>query len=119
MSVHDIGVGLQKHEINTPALLVDLPILETNLNKMAAFFSDWDVKLRPHADTYNASPVFAHMKLQGGAICVTSARLSEAEILADAGNKDILIENQVVGRRKIERLANFAKVPDTKEAVDC
>jgi D-serine deaminase-like pyridoxal phosphate-dependent protein len=118
MSVHDGEVGLQKHEINTPALLVDLPSLEKNLHIMAAFFADRDVKLRPHVKTYNATPVFAHMQLEAGAIGVTCAKLSEAEILAAAGIKDILIANQIVGRRKVEQLANLAKVSDIMVAVD-
>ncbi len=111
-------VGLHKFELNTPALLVDLSSLEKNLNSMSAFFADREVNLRPHVKTYNATPVLAQMQLEAGAIGVTCAKLSEAEILADSGITDILIANQIVGRRKIEQLAQLAKTTDIMVAVD-
>ncbi len=111
-------VGLHKFELNTPALLVDLSSLEKNLNSMSAFFADREVNLRPHVKTYNATPVLAQMQLEAGSIGVTCAKLSEAEILADSGITDILIANQIVGRRKIEQLAQLAKTTDIMVAVD-
>jgi D-serine deaminase-like pyridoxal phosphate-dependent protein len=118
ISVHNDVVGIQKNEINTPALLVDLSTLENNLNKMSSFFADREVHLRPHVKTYNASPVLAHMQLQAGAIGLTCAKLSEAEILVAAGIDDILIANQIVGHRKIEKLADLAAVANIMVAVD-
>lgn len=118
MSAHEFEVGFEKSEINTPSLIVDLSILEKNLNKMSAFLADRDVNLRPHVKTYNATPALAYMQLEAGAIGVTCAKLSEAEILAAAGIDHILIANQIVGRRKIEQLANLAAISDIMVAVD-
>lgn len=118
MSARESEVGLQKNEVNTPALLIDLPTLEKNLLTMAAFFVDRDVKLRPHVKTYNATPLLAHMQLEAGAIGLTCAKLSEAEILVAAGIDDILIANQIVGRRKIEQLADLAAISNIMVAVD-
>jgi D-serine deaminase-like pyridoxal phosphate-dependent protein len=117
-SVNNDEVGLKIIDINTPALIVDLSILEENLNRMSAFFADREVKLRPHVKTYNATPVLAQMQLQAGAIGLTCAKLSEAEILAAAGIDDILIANQIVGRRKIEQLADLAASANIMVAVD-
>lgn len=118
MSANKSEVGLQKNDINTPALIVDISILEENLNRMSSFFADRDVNLRPHVKTYNATPVLAHMQLEAGAIGVTCAKLSEAEILASSGITDILIANQIVGRRKIEQLANLTTISNIMVAVD-
>ncbi len=114
----EIEIGTKKYDLNTPALLIDLPILEKNLNNMSAFFADKNVNLRPHVKTYNATPVLAKMQLEAGAIGVTCAKLSEAEILAASGIKDILIANQIVGRRKIEQLAKLATISNIMVAVD-
>jgi len=118
INANEYEVGLQKNEINTPALIVDLSVLEKNLHTMSAFFASREVNLRPHVKTYNAMPILAHMQLEAGAIGVTCAKLSEAEILAAAGINDILIANQIVGSRKIEQLADLAAIANIMVAVD-
>jgi D-serine deaminase-like pyridoxal phosphate-dependent protein len=118
ISGYETEIGIKKNDINTPALLIDLTSLEKNLNSMSAFFADKDVNLRPHVKTYNATPVLAQMQLEAGAIGFTCAKLSEAEILAASGIKDILIANQIIGRRKIEQLANLATISNIMVAVD-
>lgn len=118
MNDHEYEVGLHKHEIDTPALLLDLPTVEANLHRMADFFKDKEVKLRPHVKLHKATPALAHLQLQAGAIGLTCAKLSEAEVLAGAGIKDILIANQVVGGQKIRRLVNLAAHTNVIVAVD-
>lgn len=118
ISDQEIEIGITKFELDTPALLIDLPSFEKNLNSMAEFFAEREVNLRPHVKTYNATPVLAQMQLEAGAIGVTCAKISEAEILAASGIKDILIANQIIERRKIERLANLAIISDIMVAVD-
>lgn len=119
MNNYQFEIGLKKHELDTPALLLDLNVLERNLHKMAEFFKGRDVKLRPHVKLHKATPVLAHMQLQAGnAIGLTCAKLSEAETLVKAGIRDVLIANQIVGHRKIERLVNLAAYSDVMVAVD-
>jgi len=119
MNSYEYVVGLHKMEIDTPALLIDLPAMERNLKKMSDFFKGKEAKLRPHVKLHKATPILAHMQLQAGkAIGVTCAKLSEAEVMAKAGIKDILIANQVVGPRKIGRLVNLATYSDVMVAVD-
>jgi len=107
---------MPKEHIPTPALVIDLDRFEENLNKMAGFFKG-PVKLRPHIKTHKC-PIIAHMQVKAGAIGITCAKLSEAEVMAEHGITDILIANQVAGYGKGERLAALAARADVKVAVD-
>lgn len=118
MNSHEYEIGLHREELDTPALLVDLDAVEKNIQKMAAFCRSVGIQLRPHAKIYKATPAFAWMQLRAGAIGITVSKLSEAETLAAAGIRDILIANQVVGERKVLRLVNLAAYTDVIVAVD-
>src|SRR5262249_7567529 len=118
MDVHEYEVGLHKSELETPALLVNLDAVERNIQRMAEFCREQGVNLRPHAKIHKATPIVAWMQLRAGASGITAAKLSEAEILAAAGIRDILIANQVVGSRKIRRMVNLAAYTDLIVAVD-
>jgi len=50
---------------------------------------------------------------------VTVAKLSEAEVMAQAGISDVLITGPVVGARKAARLANLSKQARPIAVVDC
>ena len=114
--IDDLYIGMPKEEITTPALILDLDVFEENLNRMAAFFKG-DVKLRPHIKTHKC-PEIAERQIKAGAIGITCAKLSEAEVMAAHGLDDILIANQVVGCGKPERLALLAQRVDVTVAVD-
>lgn len=118
MNVYEYEIGLYKDELDTPALLIDLPAMERNLKRMADFARERHFNLRPHAKLYKATPILAHMQLQAGAIGITCAKLAEAEVLAASGIRDILVANQIVGMRKIRRLVNLAAYTDIMVAVD-
>lgn len=108
---------VRKWDIDTPALLIDFDLLEKNIDTMARFFRGQDCELRPHVKTHKC-PTIAHMQLAAGARGITCAKLGEAEVMAQAGIKDILIANQVVGERKIARLVGLARYSDIIVAVD-
>jgi D-serine deaminase-like pyridoxal phosphate-dependent protein len=110
-------VGLRKCELDTPALCLDAAALERNIARMARFFRDRPAKLRPHCKTHKC-PTIAWMQLRAGAIGITCAKLSEAEVMAQAGIQDLLIANQVVGARKIARLVNLAAYTQVMVAVE-
>ena len=118
MNIHEYEVGLHKNELDTPALLLDMDAVEHNIKTMADFAKNAGINLRPHAKIYKATPVFAWMQLRSGAIGLTVSKLSEAEILANGGIQDMLIANQVVGARKIQRLVNLAAWTRIKVAID-
>jgi D-serine deaminase-like pyridoxal phosphate-dependent protein len=110
-------VGCDKNELDTPALWVDLDILDHNITKMAQFILSAGVNWRPHTKGIKI-PAIAHKLMAAGAIGVTCAKLGEAEVMAAADIHDILIANQVVGKIKVTRLANLCRQADVIVAVD-
>jgi len=110
-------VGLKKEELDTPVLWVDLDALERNVADVAEYVRAAGVGWRPHVKGIKV-PAIAHLALAAGALGVTCAKLGEAEVMAAAGIRDILIANQVVGRQKITRLVHLRRQADVKVAVD-
>jgi D-serine deaminase-like pyridoxal phosphate-dependent protein len=107
-AICNTSIGREKHCIETPALLIDVDRMEQNIDFMAKALNTSSVNLRPHFKTHK-SPIIAHKQLLAGAIGITCAKLSEAEVLIESGIQDILIANQIVQHTKIVRLANLAK----------
>ena len=101
-------IGNSIDDIDTPALLVDLDLLERNLARMAAFAATAGLRLRPHAKMHK-TPAIAKRQIALGAVGVCCQKVSEAEAMADGGVQDVLLSNQIVGRRKIDRLAALAQ----------
>lgn len=97
-------IGDRWEEIDTPALVVDLDVLKENLRRMAAFAQENGMRLRPHAKSHKC-PAIARRQIDLGAVGVCCQKVSEAEAMAEGGVGDILITNQIVGRRKLDRLA--------------
>jgi len=104
-------------ELDTPALLVDLDRLESNLDHMAQLARSADLKLRPHTKTHKTIEI-TRMQLDRGAAGITVAKIGEAEVLADAGFEDIFIAHQLVGPSKIERLVDLARRAKVSVGVD-
>jgi D-serine deaminase-like pyridoxal phosphate-dependent protein len=95
-------------DIITPVAVVDEEVVERNLAWMAKLAADNNVKLRPHAKTHK-SAYMAQRQMAHGAVGLTCATFTEAEVFADAGVDDLLIAHPPVGRPKLERLAVLAK----------
>jgi D-serine deaminase-like pyridoxal phosphate-dependent protein len=112
-------IGKPWTEIETPALMVDLDIMEANMDKMMAFLkeSGAGVGIRPHAKTHK-TPQIANLQIAKGALGICCAKLGEAEAMAEGGVPDILIANQTVGANKLKRLAALSKKTNLKVAVD-
>ena len=108
---------MRKSDIDTPALILDLDVVEENIAAMARYFRDRPQKLRPHFKTPK-TPEIARLQLAAGAIGITAAKLGEAEVLARAGLGPILIANQVAGAAKIDRLFAVAARVDTIATVE-
>jgi D-serine deaminase-like pyridoxal phosphate-dependent protein len=105
--------------LDTPVLLVDLDRLERNIAVMKrTIIDEAGIKWRPHTKAIK-TPALAHTLLRAGAHGVTCAKLGEAEVMAQAGIRDILIANQVVGESKLARLAGLCRYADPIVAVDC
>ena len=111
-------IGQPKEALDTPALLVDLDVLDRNIERMAnTIIREAGVQWRPHTKGMK-TPALAHMLLNAGAHGITCAKLGEAEVMAAAGVRDILIANQIVGPQKIARLVNLRRHADVMVAVD-
>ena len=104
-------------DLDTPALLVDLDIMEANIARTAKTCRDAGINWRPHIKGQK-TPEIVKKELAAGAIGATCAKLGEAEIMAAAGITDLLIANQIVGTPKIARLIALLDQADVKVAVD-
>ncbi len=109
--------GRTKADLDTPALWVDLDTLERNIAELARHFAAAGVGWRPHMKGIRV-PAIAHKAMAAGAIGVTCATIREAEAMAKSGIADILIANEIVGERKISRLARLCRHADVKVIVD-
>src|SRR5215217_7382944 len=101
-------IGAAIADIETPALVVDLDALDRNIAKMADFSRTTGVRVRPHAKTHK-SPAIALRQIAQGAVGQCVQKVGEAEALVRGGVTDVLVSNQVVGERKLRRLAALAK----------
>jgi D-serine deaminase-like pyridoxal phosphate-dependent protein len=84
---------------------------------MAEYFKGRQTHLRPHVKVHKC-PAIAHRQLEAGAIGITCAKISEAEVMAQSGIGDILIANEVVGLRKIRRALELSELCNLTVVVD-
>lgn len=104
-------IGTLKAELDTPVLCIDLDVMESNIARMAEYITSRGKQWRPHEKCHK-TPAIAHRQMAAGAIGVTCAKVSEAEVMAAAGIRDILIANLVVGEPKLERVAALSHWAD-------
>ena len=76
--------------LETPALVIDLDIVERNAVRMARAMAERGVALRPHVKTHK-SVALARLQLDHGARGITVGTLGEAEVMADGGIDDIFV----------------------------
>jgi 3-hydroxy-D-aspartate aldolase len=100
-------IGAAVAEIETPALVIDLDALDRNIAKMAELARAAGVRLRPHAKTHKSAAI-ALRQIAAGAVGQCVQKVGEAEALVRGGVKDVLVSNEVVGERKLRRLAALA-----------
>ena len=107
------------HEIPTPALIVDLPAMQRNIERMAGYFAGRTSKLRPHFKAHK-TPAIARLQLAAGSCTgLTCATVGEAEVVAHERLCDeILIANEIVGPGKAARVAKLAATSNIIVAVD-
>lgn len=104
-------------ELETPALIVDLDVMDRNLSRMADYCRAHHLRLRPHTKTHKI-PELAKRQIESGASGITVAKLGEAEVMLNAGISDILIAYPIVGAEKARRLAQLAEKADVTVSLD-
>ena len=103
-------VGMTISDIQTPCLLLDLDALERNIIKMGALTEQMGVRHRVHGKMHKSVDIAKLQERLGKAVGVCCQKVSEAEVFARGGIKDILISNQVRHPTKIERLSKIPKL---------
>ena len=102
--------GMDEAEIQTPCLLLDLDALEWNIKKMGDYAKAHGMRHRVHGKMHKSVDVALLQEKLGGAVGVCCQKVSEAEVFARGGIKDVLVSNQVRDPAKIDRLARLPKL---------
>jgi D-serine deaminase-like pyridoxal phosphate-dependent protein len=93
-------------DLPTPCVLIDLQVVEQNIERMAQIAKKSGVALRPHTKTHKI-PYLASRQIEKGAAGITVAKISEAEVMAAHGIKDIFVAYPVIGQHKIKRITEL------------
>lgn len=104
-------------DLETPAVVVDLDVMERNLSRMADYCRDKNLRLRPHTKSHKV-PELAKRQLAHAAHGITVAKIGEAEVMLDAGITDILIAYPIIGTGKTEKLADLASRASISVSLD-
>ena len=102
------AIGQPVDVLDTPALVLDLRVVEGNIARTVEIAQAAGARLRPHIKTHRMLAV-ARLQVEAGAEGICCAKTGEAEVFADGGIDDIFIANQVVGAAKMRRLRALAE----------
>ena len=108
-------VGMSRGELDTPALLLDLDRFEANVRRLSTAIAAGGKDWRPHSKGHK-SPWIARRQMEFGAIGVTCAKVSEAEVMVEGGIPSVLVANELATRTKVERAA---RLQDRAEVIIC
>ena len=108
---------MRVEELETPALLIDLDAMESNLSRVSEFYRRGPVKARPHFKNHCVLAL-AERQVAGGAIGITVARVRHAEALVDRGIPSILVANEIVDDRSLRRLIELSHRAEVILSVD-
>ena len=102
--------GMDEADIQTPCLVVDLNALEKNIRTMGRYAKEMGVRHRVHGKMHKSVDIALLQEKLGNSCGVCCQKVSEAEVFARGGIKDVLVSNQVCAPAKIERLVNIPKL---------
>ena len=100
-------VGDALHEVDTPALILDLDRFEANLERLMRSSTVRGMRVRPHAKSHKCIEI-ARRQMEAGAVGICCQKVSEAEIFLAGGIDDVLVTNEIIGKRKVTALASLA-----------
>ena len=101
--------GMDEKDIQTPCLILDLDALEDNIKKMGDYAKAHGMRHRVHGKMHKSVDVAKLQEKLGGSVGVCCQKVSEAEVFARGGIKDVMVSNQVRDLAKIDRLAQLPK----------
>lgn len=96
------------YDLETPAVLINLDVMERNIQRMQAHCDRIGIGFRPHIKTHKL-PVIAQMQIAAGAVGIACQKTTEAMVFAEAGFDDIQIPYNIVGPAKTARLVAMAR----------
>ncbi|MET4693822.1 3-hydroxy-D-aspartate aldolase BhcC [Endozoicomonas lisbonensis] len=102
--------GMAETDIQTPCLILDLDALERNIITMGQYAKSMGVRHRVHGKMHKSVDIALLQEKLGDSCGVCCQKVSEAEVFARGGIKDILVSNQVRDPAKIDRLARLPKL---------
>lgn len=100
-------VGDALHEVDTPALVLDLDRFEANLDRLMKSSTVRGMRVRPHAKSHKCVEI-ARRQMAAGAVGICCQKVSEAEVFLAGGIDDVLVSNEIIGKRKVTTLASLA-----------
>ncbi|MCB0132658.1 MAG: D-TA family PLP-dependent enzyme [Caldilineaceae bacterium] len=103
--------------LDTPAVVIDLDKLDANIARLQRYLDQHKIANRPHIKTHKI-PEIAHMQIRAGAVGITCQKIGEAEIMAQAGIRDIFLPYNILGPAKLERLLHLAQRIDLSVTAD-
>jgi D-serine deaminase-like pyridoxal phosphate-dependent protein len=95
-------------DLDTPVAVIDLDRLATNVTGLQNYLSEHHIANRPHIKTHK-TPTIAKMQMDAGAAGLTCQKIGEAEIMADAGFKELFLPYNILGQAKLQRLMQVAR----------
>ncbi|MFS0723057.1 alanine racemase [Paenibacillus sp. 1P07SE] len=104
-------------ELSTPAVVIDLDIMEANIVAMAERLRTRGIQHRPHIKSHKSLQI-ARRQLAAGATGITVAKLSEAETFVRGGITNLLIAYPIIGEDKLQRLAALHRLADLTVTAD-
>jgi D-serine deaminase-like pyridoxal phosphate-dependent protein len=116
MSIDRLKAEIARH-YGTPAVVIDLDILERNIARAQSLCDKAGITIRPHIKTHK-SPIIATMQRDAGAHGITCQKLGEAEVMAEGGLDDILITYNILGEEKLGRLGKLLSHTNVIVAAD-
>lgn len=102
------GTSTHIRELDTPAVLIDLDVVERNLRRFQAYCQAHGLRNRPHVKTHKI-PELARLQIEIGAVGITTQKLGEAEAMADGGIEDIFLPYNLLGPQKLARAVGLAR----------
>lgn len=102
--------GMSEKDIQTPCLMIDLDALEKNIKAMGLYCKTMNIRHRIHGKMHKSVEIALLQKELGNSCGVFCQKVSEAEVFARGGIKDILVSNQIRDPKKIDRMAQLPKL---------
>ena len=115
--LYGAAIGRTKHDVITPALVIDRDVLIANLAFMEAHLPELHARLRGHVKNHK-SPHIARLQFEHGAFGICAATIWEAIVMVRAGADDVLVANQLVDPHKRRAAALLAREANVIVNVD-